>query len=124
MLGGKPQREDIYALGLEPELIPDPGNGGTIDVARSGYCELTSVGAAETRTLPDPTFRGQIIDFVFVSDLGDIVMTGASALNQTGNTIVTFTDVGEHIRLMGAYNATDGWEWKTIVTDGAAQSGP
>lgn len=124
MIGGKQQTESILSEGVAPPMIPDPANGGTIDVSRSGYCELTSVGAAETRTLPDPTFRGQIIDFVFVVDAGDIVMTGASALNQTGNTIVTFTDVGEHIRLMGAYNATDGWEWKTIVTDGAAQSGP
>jgi len=121
-LGGKPQLEDIYALGVEPAIIKDPGNGGALDVSHSGYCELTSVGAAETRTLADPTFKGQTIDFVFVVDGGDIVITCASPANQAGNTLITFTDVGEHIRLMGAYNATDGWEWKTIVTDGAAQT--
>jgi len=120
-LGGKPQLEDIYALAVEPELIPDPGDAGAIDVSRSGYCELTTA-AAETRTLADPTFRGQILDLVFVVDGGNCVVTTASACNQTGNNTITFTDVGEHIRLMGAHNATDGWEWKTIVTDGAAQT--
>ena len=118
-LGGKPQLEDIYALGLEPEIIPDPGASGTIDVSRSGYLELTSVGV-ETRTLPDPTFRGQVLDIVFIVDGGNITMTADSAVNQTGNNTITFTDVGEHTRLVGAYNATDGWEWKTVVNDGAA----
>lgn len=118
-LGGKRQVEDIYAVAVAPEIIPDPGNAGAIEVNRSGYCELTSAGA-ETRTLADPTFRGQILDLVFVSDGGDCVVTAASPVNQTGNNTITFTDVGEHTRLVGAYNATDGWEWKTIVNDGAA----
>lgn len=119
MLGGKPQLEDIYALGVQPELIPDPGNGGTIDVSRSGYLELTSAGA-ETRVLPDPTFRGQVLDIVFIVDGGNVVITAASAVNQTGNNTLTWTDVGEHTRLVGAFNATDGWEWKTVCNDGAA----
>ena len=118
-LGGNPQVEDINARGVEPVVIADPGNAGTIDVSRSGYVELTSAGA-ETRTLPDPTFRGQILDIVFIVDAGDCVVTASSAVNQTGNNTITFTDVGEHTRLVGAYNATDGWEWKTIVNDGAA----
>lgn len=118
-IGGRPQLERIHALGVEPDIIPDPGNAGTIDVSHSGYCELTSAGA-ETRTLPDPTFRGQILDLVFVSDGGDCVVTASSPVNQTGNNTITFTDVGEHTRLVGSYNATDGWEWKTVVNDGAA----
>ena len=118
-LGGKPQVEEIDARGVAPVIIPDPGNAGTIDVSRSGYLELTTA-AAETRTLPDPVFRGQLLDIVFISDAGDCVVTASSAVNQTGNNTITFTDIGEHIRLVGAYNATDGWEWKVIVTDGAA----
>ena len=121
MLGGRPQLEDIYSLGVEPELIPDPGNAGAIEVSRSGYCELTTT-AAQTRTLADPTFRGQIIDFVFIVDAGDCVITAASAINQTGNNTLTFSDIGEHIRLVGAYNATDGWEWKVIANDGVVLS--
>lgn len=118
-LGGMPQTEDIYALGVRPERILDPGNGGTIDVSRSGYLELTS-GGAETRVLPDPTFRGQQLDIVFVTDGGDCVVTASSPVNQTGNNTITFSDVGEHTRLVGAYNATDGYEWKTVCNDGAA----
>ena len=121
MIGGMPQTEDIYCRGVEPELIPDPGDAGAIDVSRSGYCELTTT-AAQTRTLADPTFRGQVIDFVFISDGGDCVITAASAVNQTGNNTLTFSDIGEHIRLVGAYNATDGWEWKVIANDGVALS--
>ena len=117
-LGGNPQLEEINALGVEPAIIPDPGDAGAIDVSHSGYCELTTA-AAETRTLADPVFRGQIIDLVFISDGGDCVVTAASAVNQTGNNTITFTDVGEHTRLVGTWNATDGWEWKTIVNDGA-----
>ena len=117
--GGNPPVEEINARGVEPVVIRDPGASGTIDVSRSGYLELTSAGA-ETRTLPDPTFRGQELDIVFIVDGGTITMTAASPVNQTGNNTLTWTDVGEHTRLVGAYNATDGWEWKTIVNDGAA----
>ena len=118
VLGGRHQLEHIYCLGVEPAIIPDPGNAGAIAVNDSGICELTSAGA-ETRTLADPTFRGQCIEFVFVVDAGDCVVTTASPVNQTGNNTVTFADVGDHQLLMGAYNATDGWEWKEVVNDGA-----
>ena len=121
MLGGKPQLEDIYTLGVQPETIPDPGASGTFEVARSGYCELTTT-AAQTRTLPDPVFRGQILDLVFITDAGDCTITADSAINQTGNNTIVFSDVGEHLRLVGAWNATDGWEWKVIANDGAVLS--
>jgi len=113
----KVQRERIYALGVEPRRILDPGDAGTIDTTETGYCELTSAGA-ETRTLADPQFRGQTLDLVFVSDGGDCVVTASSPINQSGNTIITFDDIGEHIRLVGFYNATDGWEWRDIITIG------
>ena len=118
-LGGNYQVEEINARGVEPAVIADPGSSGAIDVSRSGYVELTTAGA-ETRTLADPVFRGQVLDIVFIADGGNCVVTAASAVNQTGNNTITFTDVGEHTRLVGAYNATDGWEWKTVVNDGAA----
>jgi hypothetical protein len=118
---GKPPTERIYSLGVEPRLIPDPGNGGAIDTLQDGYCEITSTGV-ETRTLSDPQRKGQIIDIVFITDGGTVTITAASPLNQAGNTVITLTDVGEHTRLMGAWNATDGWEWRQIANDGAALS--
>lgn len=116
MLGGRPQLEEIYSRGVEPVIIPDPGNAGTIDVSRSGICELSSA-APETRTLPDPTFRGQQIDLVMVVDGGDITITAASPVNQTGHTTIVASAVGGFIRLVGKYNATDGWEWQEVVED-------
>jgi len=118
---GRPQREGIHALGVEPRQIDDPGYAGTIPGNQSGYVELTS-GGAETRTLADPQFRGQILDLVFVSDGGDCVVTASSPLNQTGNTVMTFADIGDHVRIVGFNNATDGWEWRQVANDGAALS--
>ena len=121
-LGGRPQLEDIYALGVEPQIIPDPGDAGALDVSRSGICEITTA-AAETRTLGDPSFRGQQLDIVMVSDGGDCVITAASPVNQTGHTTITLSAIGGFIRLVGKYNATDGWEWQEIMEDtGSATS--
>lgn len=120
--GGRPQVEEIDSRGVAPIIITDPGDAGTIDVSRSGYLELTSAGGGETRTLPDPVFKGQIIDLVFIVDGSDCVVTASSAVNQTGNTIMTFADIGDHVRMVGAWNTTDGFEWKQVANDGAALS--
>mgnify|MGYP001599360997 CR=1 FL=1 len=120
-IGGKPQLEEINVRGVEPVVIPDPGSAGTIDTSHSGYCELTSAGA-ETRTLSDPAYRGEVVDLVFVSDGGDITMTASSPINQAGNNTLDFSDIGEHIRLVGFYNATDGWEWRVVANDGVVLS--
>ena len=119
-IGGKPQTEEILCRGVGPVQIPDPGNGGTIEVSHPGYCDLTTAGS-ETRTLPDPTFKGQIIDFTFTVDAtGDCVITADSDLNQNSDNIMTFADIGDHVRLIGFYNPTDGWEWRIVANDGAA----
>lgn len=115
-LSGNPQVEEINARGVEPVVIADPGNGGAIDVSRSGIIEITTAGA-ETRTLADPVFRGQQIDIVMVVDGGDCVITAASPVNQTGHTTITLSAIGGFIRLVGKYNAIDGWEWQEIMED-------
>ena len=120
-IGGKPQTEEILCRGIEPVKIPDPGDSGTFEVSHPGYCELTTAGA-ETRTLPDPAFRGEIIDFTFVADVSDCVITASSPINQAAQTIMTFADIGDHLRLIGYYNATDGWEWRVVANDGVALS--
>lgn len=121
-LSGNPQVEEINSRGVEPVIIADPGNGGALDTSRSGIIEITTAGA-ETRTLPDPQFRGQQIDIVMVVDQGDCVITAASPVNQTGHTTITLSAIGGFIRLVGKYNATDGWEWQEIMEDtGSATS--
>jgi len=119
---GKPQTEEIAAREISPVTISDPGDGGSVDVSRSGYVELTTSGA-ETRTLPDPTFRGQQLDIVFITDGGNCVITSSSAMNQTGNNTATFADVGDHQRLVGiADGPTDSFEWREIANDGVSLS--
>lgn len=49
--------------------ITDPGDGGTIDVANSGFLGLTHTTGNENRTLPDPTFLGQEIVIYLDQDL-------------------------------------------------------
>lgn len=119
---GRLQVEDIAAREIRPTIIPDPGDGGTFDVSRGGIIEVTT-GGAETRTLPDPTFRGQQLDIYMVADGGDCVITASSPVNQTGHTTITLSAIGGFIRLASKYNATDGWEWQEIAEDtGSATS--
>ena len=116
---GGASTELIYVFGIEPREIADRGDGDLIPVNQAGYVELATAGA-ETRTLGDPTFRGQTIDLTFVTDGGNCVVTTASPMNQTGNNTLTFADIGDHVRLVGFNNATDGWEWRVVANDGVA----
>ena len=119
--GGKPQTERILALGIDPDIIPDPGASGTFDTTRPGIIEITTA-AAEARTLPDPTFRGQILFLYMVADGGDCTITASSPINQAGNTQIVMGDVGDTWLGIGKYNATDGWEWQTIISEGSSLS--
>ena len=121
-VGGKPPVEEINVRGIVPLLADDPGNGGSIDTTRSCITEITTAGV-ETRTLPDPIFKGQEIMLVFVSNGGNCTITADSPVNQAGNNTLTFSDIGESITLMGHWNATDGWEWvQTSLENGVALS--
>ena len=108
---------------LEPSSLTDPGNAGAIPVTSNfGYCVLVSAGA-ETRTLADPTFDGQVITLQFKTDGGDCVVTTASPMNQTGNNTLTFADVGDFWHAIGFVSTTgDGAEWREIANDGVALS--
>lgn len=78
--------------------IPDPGDEGTIAPTKSGVCNLVT-GGAETRVLSDPFEYGQEILLAFKTDAGDCVVTAASAINVTGNTIMTFSVQGDAVLL-------------------------
>ena len=105
---------------LLTHVITDPGNAGAIPVTKSGSLALTSAGA-ETRTLAIPTFKGQQIALYDDTHVGNIVITSAQALNQAGNTIMTFGAVRDNIVLeaitVGAY-----LRWQVIANDGVALS--
>lgn len=66
--------EGILTRGVNPTVQADPGDGKPLDAIRTGVTEITTAGI-ETRTLPDPSFKGQEIDIIFVSDGGDCTVT-------------------------------------------------
>jgi len=120
--GGLLQREDVNVVGIEPLEIADVAEGLYFGTgARTGYIHLVTGAGAATRKLVDPEFFGQVLDLFFYTDGGgDCAVTADSPINQNADTIMTFSDVGEHIRLVGQWNSTDGWEWRVICNDGVA----
>lgn len=100
--------------------IADPGDAGAIPVTASGSVSLVS-SDAETRMLGDPTFVGQELSLGFKTDGGDVVITTASPVNQTGNNTLTFADVGDHLQLTAIEDGAD-IEWRVVANDGVALS--
>jgi len=79
--------------------ITDPGDGVAIPVTGSGVCAMTTAGA-ETRTLAIPTFVGQMLVLTLDVRVGNCVVTVASSVDGTNNTL-TFDAAGETIILIG-----------------------
>jgi hypothetical protein len=100
--------------------IADPGDAGAIPVTTDGVCALTSAGA-ETRTLAIPTFMGQRLSLVCDTYVGNIVVTSSQALNQAGNTIMTFGAVRDYIALE-AITVGGALRWQVASNDGVALS--
>ncbi len=61
-------RQAIRQMELVTRLLPlqlsDPGDGGTLPTSRGAYIEMVTSGA-ETRTLPAPTYVGQMMILIF-----------------------------------------------------------
>lgn len=115
--------ELLLNVGNDPGVtapIADPGDAGAIPVVGTGYVPLVS-GGAETRTLAAPDFVGQQLALNFHTDAGDVVVTCATTVNQTGNNTLTFADAGDQIVLMaGQSGATV--VWRVQSNDGVALS--
>ncbi len=118
---GRPATKAHAAIGVEPRDLGDPGSAANIETPQSGFINLVT-GGAETRTLDDPQFEGQILDFFFETDGGNCVITADSAINQNGDTIMTFSDIGEHIRLLGGRAGGGSREWRVLANDGVVLS--
>lgn len=100
--------------------IADPGNAGAIPVTTNGVCALTSAGA-ETRTLAIPTFMGQRLSLICDTYVGNIVVTSAQAINQAGNTVMTFNAAADYIALEAA-TVGGALRWRVAANDGVALS--
>lgn len=112
--------QELYAKFVV--AVADPGDAAAIPVTKSASVALTSAGAGETRTLAIPSIIGMTMDISFdVDGGGDIAITAASAINQTGNTIMTFSDAGEVISLT-AVQIGGVLAWRVLANDGVVLS--
>lgn len=100
--------------------IADPGDAGAIPVTRSGNCALTSAGA-ETRTLANPGTVGLTLTINCDVYVGDIVVTAAGTVNQTGNNTLTLGAARDSITLTSIQVAGSP-VWVVVGNDGVALS--
>lgn len=100
----------------------DPGTGVAIPVTQSTSISLTIGAGAETNTLANPTAAGQRLSLVAGSVGGGTrAITAAAAINQTGNTIMTFAQANDWILLWGV-NINGNLRWRVGANDGVALS--
>lgn len=100
--------------------ITDPGDAAAIPVIKSGVCPMTSAGA-ETRTIAAPSFIGQQIALIADVYVGDIVVTSATTVNQTGNNTLTF-GVAADACILTAMQVAGSLVWRITANDGVALS--
>jgi hypothetical protein len=108
------------AASVNAWVVADPGNAKAVDVTQAGVCLLTSAGA-ETRTLARPTFIGQRLALIDNVHVGNIVITSSAAINQTGNTVMTFGAAADMIELVGM-KVAGLLVWRVCANDGVALS--
>jgi len=130
LLGNFPRDTTPYVLTarpigltiIDPVDYIDPGASGAIPVNRgSGSIALVTAGA-ETRTLAAPGYIGQELTLYFKTDGGDCVVTAASDVTNTaGENVMTFSDAGEHIRLV-AIEKGAALVWRVVANDGVVLS--
>lgn len=102
-------------------LVADPGDGVAISVTLSGEVPLVTAGA-ETRTLAAPSFIGQELTLYMKTDNGDCVVTVATTINETGNTVITFANTGEYIFLRAVEEGSN-LRWRVVAFEGVILSG-
>lgn len=115
--------DEIPTYGLR-NVIADPGTGQAIPVTASGQCKFTvAAGVAETNTLAIPTYVGQQIalNVATLGAGGTRAVTAAQAINQAGNTVMTFNNARDFILLLGI--STGGvLRWQVVSNDGVTLS--
>jgi hypothetical protein len=95
--------KSLHASGADPllEAPSDPGDTKDLVVTNSAFHELTCGGVDETRGLPDPTFVGQrALVFLRSTAGGEITLTAATAVTDSGITTCTFGTAGQTIEFV------------------------
>ena len=106
--------------------IVDAGDGNAIKYRTYGtYMPITTGASGETNTLADPTSPSQELTLHCVTHGGgDRVVTASTAINQTGNTIMTFGAADDSIVLGSVQKAgtAGAYRWNVKQNDGVALS--
>ncbi len=108
----------------------DPGTGKKIpNSGRQGdsFIGLRIGATAETNTLPDPERSGLVLTITsMVQGAGSRAITAATKINQTGNTIMTFSQEADTITLLSipylAGTTAGKSRWQVNSNDGVALS--
>lgn len=112
-----------YQLMNAPFEVTDPRTGNPLEVTRWNQVVSLTVAGSETNTLADPTSAGQLLTIVADGySSGSRVITAASAINQTGNTIMTFGADMDCITLISVPEGGGAYVWRVLANDGVALS--
>jgi len=103
-------------------IVNDPGDAATITIDRNPAVVELVTATAETRTLADPAGPGVTCVIVLKTDGGDCVVTASSAINQTGNTVLTFGDVNDSVQLYSIQDGSGTFAWRIAGNDTVAAS--
>jgi hypothetical protein len=99
-------------------VVADPGTGAAIPVTASATINITIGAGAETNTLANPTFAGQVLHlFIDTDGGGSRAITAASQINAAGNTVMTAQDVRDEI-LLTAVTVGGALRWQVTVNNG------
>lgn len=103
------------------QVLADPGDAEAIAPTRTSTSVAITTADAETRTLSDPTFVGQVLNVSLDVDGGDAVITADTAVNTAGNNTMTMADAGDLISFVSV--AVAGVPvWRITANDGVALS--
>lgn len=118
-----------YRMDTAPFETTDPGTGVAILVDRwNQFIALdVAAGATETNTLAAPLRAARRVCFTLarLGAGGTRAITAASAINQTGNTIMTFAEASDSIILESVQVGIGGtavYKWRVVYNDGVALS--
>ena len=104
--------------------VVDPGTAAAIPVTGNVGIALAIGAGAETNTLAAPTFLGQfLLLYAAVVGGGTRAITAAAAVNQAGNTVMTFGAAADSIKLEAYRSTVPGvLTWRIASNDGVALS--
>lgn len=101
----------------------EPVTATDIPIQKSGTIAFATGASGETNTIANPSRPGQTLVITCRSHGGgDRVITAAGAINQAGNTIMTFGADRDTIFLYSIRTTASAFRWQVLANDGVALS--